>query len=244
MTVEDLFYNTPARKKFKALGTEIAHLAGTIERLALSGPRSRSRSPNGRARLSTPGTGLLETIASLTAPGSAHPAPRRGCGPALPGLGLCRGTVRAAAEPVQVFLAINGRTIQSAPLAGAVKAGFGTLLPIDRHPVAASTLELDTALVDVNVHPAKRQVRLSREPEVLAAVSTAVATALDTLRPVPVSERAPVSPAPSNYPVAGSSGAFGVAEPALAYGRRTTNGSGRRHRPKPRRVLRQGRGQV
>ena len=199
VTVEDLFYNTPARKKFqKSLGTELAHLAGTIERLALSRPGvAFSLSHNGRARLSTPGTGLLETIASLHGPdlGSAL-LPVEGAGP------LCRvsGFVAAPSvqrpNPYQVFLAINGRTIQSTPLAGAVKAGFGTLLPTDRHPVAVLALELDTALVDVNVHPAKRQVRLSREPEVLAAVSTAVAAALDALRPVPA-ERGADSPAPS-----------------------------------------------
>ncbi len=223
VTVEDLFYNTPARKKFqKSLGTEIAHLAGTIERLALSRPKiAFSLAHNGRARLSTPGTGLLETIASLHGPElGAALLPVEGAGP------LCRvsGFVAAPSvqrpNPYQVFLAINGRTIQSTPLAGAVKAGFGTLLPSDRHPVAVLALELDTALVDVNVHPAKRQVRLSREPEVLSAVSTAVAAALDALRPIPV-QHAPVSPAPSDYLAAGSPTTFGVAEPGPAYGRRT-----------------------
>ena len=224
VTVEDLFYNTPARKKFqKSLGTEIAHLAGTIERLALSRPEvAFSLAHNGRARLSTPGTDLLETIASLHGPElGASLLPVEGAGP------LCRvsGFVAAPSvqrpNPYQVFLAINGRTVQSAPLASAVKAGFGTLLPTDRHPVAVLALELDTALVDVNVHPAKRQVRLSREPEVLSAVSTAVAAALDALRPVPAAERGPVSPAPSTYPVAGAPATYGVAEPGLAYGRRT-----------------------
>ena len=74
VTVEDLFYNTPARKKFqKSLGTELAHLAGTIERLALARPGiAFSLSHNGRTRLSTPGTGLLETIASLHGPDSGR----------------------------------------------------------------------------------------------------------------------------------------------------------------------------
>ena len=222
--VEDLFYNTPARKKFqKSLGTELAHLAGTIERIALSRPEvAFSHAHNGRKRLSTPGTSLLETIASLHGPElGAALLPVEGAGP------LCRvsGFVAAPSiqrpNPYQVFLAINGRTIQSAPLSGAVKAGFGTLLPTDRHPVAVLTLELDTALVDVNVHPAKRQVRISREPEVLSAVSTAVAAALDALRPIPV-EHGSVSPAPSfNERLAASSPMFGVAEPGPAYGRRT-----------------------
>ena len=222
VTVEDLFFNTPARRKFqKSLGTELAHLAGTIERLALARPEvAFSLTHNGRPRLSTPGTGLLEAIASLHGPevGSAL-LPVAGEG------GLCRvsGFVGAPSvqrpNPYQVFLAINGRTVQSPQLAAAVRAGFGTLLPAGRHPVAVIALELDTALVDVNVHPAKRQVRLSREPEVLSAVSTAVAAALDALRPVrapqPAAGTATIAP-PGPGPAA-----FSVAEPALAYGRRT-----------------------
>jgi DNA mismatch repair protein MutL len=221
VVVEDLFFNTPARKKFqKSLGTELAHLAGAVERLALAWPHvAFSLSHNGRGRLSTPGTGLSETIASLHGPDlGAALLPVEGGSP------LCRITGYVAApsvqrpNPYQVFLSVNGRAIQSAPLASAVKAGFGTLLPADRHPVAILALELDTALVDVNVHPAKRQVRLSREPEVLAAVSTAVAGALDTLRPAGTAH-APAGRAcevPENVqPV------FGVAEPSLAYGLRT-----------------------
>ena len=103
VTVEDLFFNTPARKKFqKSLGTELAHLAGTIERLALARPGiAFSLAHNGRTRLSTPGTGLLETIASLHGPdlGSAL-MPVEGDGAALPGLGLCRVPVGPATEPV------------------------------------------------------------------------------------------------------------------------------------------------
>lgn len=222
VTVEDLFFNTPARKKFqKSLGTEVAHLAGTIERLSLARPEiAFSLVHNGRTRLSTPGTGLLETIASLHGPelGSVL-LPVVGAGP------LCRVSGYVAApsvqrpNPYQVFLSINGRTIQSAPLTGAVKAGFGTLLPTDRHPVAVLALELDTALVDVNVHPAKRQVRLSREPEVLSAVSTAVAAALDALRPVRAS-LASVTQSPATYPAPGAT-TFAVAESGPAYGRRT-----------------------
>lgn len=220
--VEDLFFNTPARKKFqKSLGTELAHLAGMIERLALSRPAvAFSLAHNGRARLSTPGTSLLETIASLHGPEIGSALIRVDSGGSL-----CRvsGYIAPPAiqrpNPYQVFLSINGRTIQSPQLTGAVRAGFGTLLPTDRYPVAVLALELDTALVDVNVHPAKRQVRLSREPEVLSAVSTAVAAALDELRPVRT-QSGPMVPPPAVYPAPGAT-TFAVAEPVPAYSRRT-----------------------
>lgn len=221
VTVEDLFFNTPARKKFqKSLGTELAHLAGTVERIALARPEiAFSLTHNGRPRLSTPGTGLLEAIASLHGPEIGSML--------LPVVGeapVCRVSGYLAApsvqrpNPYQVFVSINDRTVQSAPLSAAVKAGFGTLLPTDRYPVAVIALDLDTALVDVNVHPAKRQVRISREPEVLSAVSAAVAAALDALRPVRAAT-SPALPFPVPRPGIGAA-APGVAEPSLAYGKR------------------------
>ncbi len=223
VTVEDLFFNTPARKKFqKSIGTETAQIAGVVERLALARPDRRfSLVHNGRTRLSTPGAGLAEAIASLHGPelGSGLLA----VDAATP---ICRvsGYVARPAvqrpNPYQVYLAINGRTVQSAAIAGAVRAGFGTLLPSDRYPVAVLALELDLALVDVNVHPAKRQVRLSREPEVLAAVSGAVAAALEALRPAfPAPDRSPSSGADRRPPVPVP--ARGVAEPVPSYRLRT-----------------------
>ncbi|NLX48826.1 MAG: DNA mismatch repair endonuclease MutL [Methanospirillum sp.] len=221
--VEELFHNTPARRKFqKTLGTEIAHVAGTVERLALSRPDVAFKlTHNGRTRLATPGTGVSEAVTALLGPELA--------GGLLPVEGesaLCRVSGYVAPpsvrrpNPYQVFVAVNGRIVQSAPLVAAVRAGYGTLLPSDRHPVAVIALEIDTGLVDVNVHPAKRQVRLSREPEVAEAVSRAVASALGVLRPVPSPHgppapvpRPPGDPTPAAAPV--------VAERGLAYGRRT-----------------------
>ena len=223
VTVEDLFFNTPARKKFqKSIGTETAHIAGVVERLALARPDRRfSLVHNGRTRLSTPGAGLAEAIASIHGPelGSGL-LEVEGAGP------LCRVSGYVAPPAVQrpnayqVYLAINGRSVQSQPLAGAVRAGFGTLLPTDRFPFAVLALEIDTGLVDVNVHPAKRQVRLSREPEVIAAVSKAVAAALEALRPAfPAADRGPSRgsdlrrPLPGPIPV--------VSEPVPSYRVRT-----------------------
>ena len=60
----------------------------------------------------------------------------------------------------------------------AIKEGYGTLLAKDRFPVSFLTLEIDTELVDVNVHPTKKLVRLSREKEIARALSEAVKTAL------------------------------------------------------------------
>jgi DNA mismatch repair protein MutL len=220
VTVEDLFFNTPARKKFqKSLGTELAHIVGAVERIALARPEiAFSLTHNGRTRLSTPGAGLADAIASLLGPeigtGLLQVEAERS---------LCRvsgylaGPTVQRPNPYQIFVAVNGRTVQSPALSAAVRSGFGTLLPGDRFPVAAIEIEIDTTLVDVNVHPTKRQVRLSHEPEVLAAVSEAVADALASLRPTTL-PAASISQA--REPVAAPP-VYVVAEPVPSYRVRT-----------------------
>ena len=62
-----------------------------------------------------------------------------------------------------MLIAINQRYVSSTIITGAIKEGYGTLLAKERFPIAFLTLEIDTGLVDVNVHPTKKLVRLSRE---------------------------------------------------------------------------------
>ena len=60
---------------------------------------------------------------------------------------------------------INGRFIKNYPLVRAIQEGYHTLLPIGRYPIAILTIEMDPILVDVNVHPSKLEVRISKEQE-------------------------------------------------------------------------------
>lgn len=223
VTVEDLFFNTPARRKFqKSLGTEMGHIAGVVERLALA--RSDRRFllvHNGRTRLSTPGTGLSEAIASIYGPelGSGLLAVEH-VTPACRVSGFVAPPQVQRPNPYLVFLSINGRAVISPPITGAVRAGFGTLLPPDRFPFAVLDIGIDLALVDVNVHPAKRQVRLSREPDVLAAVTMAVASALQALYP-PSPSRSSVPSLVAERPGSVSAPFHGIAEPVPSYRVRT-----------------------
>jgi DNA mismatch repair protein MutL len=77
-----------------------------------------------------------------------------------------------------MMITINQRYISSTMISRAIKEGYGTLLAKEQFPVSFLTLEIDTDLVDVNVHPAKKLVRLSREKEIARAMSEAVKTAL------------------------------------------------------------------
>jgi DNA mismatch repair protein MutL len=93
-------------------------------------------------------------------------------------------------NPYQIFVSVNGRPVQSRPLALAIREGYGTLLPADRFPVAVIDVSLDQALVDVNVHPTKREVRFAREQEVRREITLAVKAALESEILIPAVEDA------------------------------------------------------
>ncbi|MDK2890491.1 MAG: mismatch repair protein MutL [Methanoculleus sp.] len=182
VVVERLFYNTPARRKFlKSRNTELAHVYAVVENLALAHGEVAFRVVhNGKERMATQRSGgALNTIAGLYGADLARSlVPVEGRLPFLRIGGYISRPSESRGNPSQVFVSINGRSIASRQIAAAVREGYGTLLPKDRYPVAFLDLAIDTDLVDVNVHPTKREVRLSREREILPAVSAAVEEAL------------------------------------------------------------------
>lgn len=180
--VERLFYNTPARRKFlKSRNTELAHVYAVVENLALAHGEVAFRVVhNGKERMATQRSGgALNTIAGLYGADLARSlVPVEGRLPFLRIGGYISRPSESRGNPSQVFVSINGRSIASRQIAAAVREGYGTLLPKDRYPVAFLDLAIDTDLVDVNVHPTKREVRLSREREILPAIAAAVEEAL------------------------------------------------------------------
>ena len=182
VTVERLFYNTPARRKFlKSRNTELAHVYAVVESLALAHGEIAFRVVhNGKERMATQrSAGLLATIAGLYGADLARSLlPVEGKLPFLTIRGYVSRPQENRGSPSQISLSINGRSILSRKIAAAVREGYGNLLPKDRYPVAFMDVAIDTGLVDVNVHPTKREVRLSREREILEAVTTAVRKAL------------------------------------------------------------------
>ncbi len=180
--VRDLFHRTPARRKFlKSPAAEQIEILRTVERLYLAQPsiglavvgdgRELARYPAARdlrdAAARVLGTELLT----------------EGCDVAE---GLPDGSVRgvvgrpsvAASSSRRLFLAINGRAIESRSLVQAVRLAYGDLLPRTRYPVGVLHLDLDPDRVDVNVHPAKRTVRVAAERDLDDAVRRAVRRAL------------------------------------------------------------------
>jgi DNA mismatch repair protein MutL len=210
--VRDLFFNMPARRKFlRSHGTELAHLRAGFTLLALSHPSVglRLRIDNTETcRL--PGSATLEErIGDLSGPDRL---------PQLRRIDSAAGGVRvhgyaglpslSRSDRAEQYVFVNGRAT-SAPLIGyAIREGYHTLLPQDRHPVLYLFVELPAADVDVNVHPAKKEVRFRRPGEVRDALIGALR---DTLRAaVP-----PAGPGPETAAAAAAVSSSAPAAPSL-----------------------------
>lgn len=230
VVVEDLFYNTPARRKFqKSLPVELAHIAGFVEGLALSHPGIAFRLlHNSQERITTfPSADLLDTIGHLYGAEIASSLlPVRADHRSVRIRGYTARPAFSRQNPSQITIAINGRMVASTPIVRAVREGYGTLLPKGRYPVAFIDLFIDTSLVDVNVHPTKREVRLSHEREILEAVRDAVRRTLSKNDLVPgrepSSEDQPVDMGLTRDQAQATSLPPEVAEPSLE-GYRTTD---------------------
>ena len=180
--ITDLFFNTPARKKFqKSLNTELTHITDTIEGLALAHPEiSVHLTHNAKELVATvQSPWLLDTIARIFGHSVAVDLiPLEYSAPYVSVSGYISRPSLFRKNPSRIFVSINGRSVSSAPVSAAIIGGYGTLLSKERFPLAFISLTIDTELVDVNVHPAKRLVRLSHEREVCSAVRQSVENAL------------------------------------------------------------------
>ncbi len=218
--VEELFFNTPARKKFqKSLNTELARIHGIVEGLCLSCPQVSFRLfHNNRELLVTERTTrLLDTIARIF--GNEYVRELLEVSTDLPFMhisGYISRTALSRKDHDRILIAINGRYISSPSVTAAVREGYGTLLPHGRYPVAFLSLAIDPRLVDINVHPTKKEVRLSKEREIVDAVRDAVRAALAHNNLIPEV----TVPHPADHELAGGSiarNASSVSEPEVPY---------------------------
>lgn len=167
--VHDLFYNTPARLKFlKHPATEASHIAQCFTGLALAAPAVHmTLHLNGRLHTQAPavshlgdrleflfGAGIQDQV--LPVEHVAEDWHIRGY--------IAKPTFHRATRHQQFFF-VNKRLVQNRTLTRALYEAFRTLLPRDRHPVAFLFLEMPASEVDVNVHPAKREVRFRQEAQ-------------------------------------------------------------------------------
>jgi DNA mismatch repair protein MutL len=176
--VEELFYNTPARKKFlKSNPTELSHIVHAVQQQALPHFRIHFRlTHNGQVLLDLPIVrDEIERAMQVMGPDDPHDFLELSAESdrfKLKGLVSRPGNFRATREQQEFF--INRRPIRNASLSHAVSEAYGTLLAKGRHPVTCLFLEVDPSTVDVNVHPAKREVRFRDTQAVHQFVKTAV----------------------------------------------------------------------
>lgn len=202
VTVADLFYNTPARLKFlKTPRTELTQICDMLTRLALSRPEvSLLLLADGGETLRAPGSpDPLNTVAALFGHELARELlPVRAGRPGIAVEGyLSRPTVSRPTRSGQHFF-VNGRWVRNRTLTHAVDEACRSALPSGRFAFAVLHVEIDPALLDVNVHPNKTEIRFLREWEVHRAVAEAVRSTLgggtEALGSAPLAQHAMLGP--------------------------------------------------
>ncbi|GBQ38829.1 DNA mismatch repair protein MutL [Acetobacter fabarum DSM 19596] len=237
VVVEDLFFATPARRKFlKSARVEGRHVESVVRRLALAVPQTAFRFVlDGREVLDLPAQDMAARAAALLDASEADgfltiDGAREGM--TLSGF-ICPPSVHRSTANGQ-FMLVNGRPVVDPVLKTAVRVAYRRVIEPGRHPVVALMLTVPPEQVDVNVHPAKTELRFADEAAVRSLVIGTLQRALEHgagvagVRPVlsaaprasriwypPEQGQAAVQPAPA-YPAAAQGS--GMAEPRLMFG--------------------------
>lgn len=189
ITITDLFFNTPARLKYmKTIHTELGNVTDVVNRLALANPDISFRLVhNGRQLLKTAGNGdvrqVLAAIYGINMVKAMVPISGESLDYKISGYISMPEITRASRNYISTM--INGRFIKNYALVKAIQEGYHTLLPIGRFPVVLLNIEMDPLLIDVNVHPSKMEVRLSKEQELNELVSRVIKNAFKTKELIP-----------------------------------------------------------
>lgn len=167
--VESLFYNTPARLKYiKSLYTELGKITDIVNRMAMSHPNIRfTLTADGKEIIKTNGSGrtnevMAEIYGMKVAKDLVH---IQGDTSDYHLEGFVAKPEHSRSNKHYISIFINGRYIRNFVLNKAILEGYHTLLTIGRYPICYLNIEMDPILVDVNVHPTKLEVRLSKEEQ-------------------------------------------------------------------------------
>ena len=189
LSVENLFYNTPARLKYlRNPHTEQANITNIIHKFALSYPNvAFELHVDGKIAFKTYGDGDVHKILSK-----------------IYNMGVARNMIefsgsnddykvfgyisvpeetRASKNYINIF--INGRYIKNYGIQNAIIDAYGTLLMINRYPLCVINIEMDPILLDVNVHPTKQEVRLSKEAELIRLIKEVISERLSNYTYIP-----------------------------------------------------------
>jgi DNA mismatch repair protein MutL len=210
ITVRDLFYNVPARRKFlRTEQTELAHIASLATHYGLANPDKTFHLSTGATELLsvTPvatsrervyqvfGAEVLDELVELDAREKELPAPGEGGEP--PAVRVFRLHGFFSRPQVQkanrnsIYIFVNGRLIRDRLLLHAISAAYHNLMPVAAYPFALLFLTCDAEEVDVNVHPSKTEVRFRHQSFVHDFVRNTLRERLMETRPAPAFAPAP-----------------------------------------------------
>lgn len=187
--VVELFFNTPARLKYlKSPQTELSRITDIVNRLAIANPAvAFSLTHNQKELFRTAGNDNLQQVVAaiygvqagrkMLSFSAEDPDFR------INGLVSLPELTRASRQ--YMTITINHRYIRNYELTKAIINGYRSKLMVGRYPIAVLNIELDPVLVDVNVHPAKREVRLSKEPQLAELIATTIAKRIATENLIP-----------------------------------------------------------
>jgi len=220
--VNDLYFNTPARRKFlRTEATEFGHCEDVYKRIALSRPDvAFTLKHNGRVISHLQAGDAPRRIAAVA--GAEFAAAARALDESSSGLrlsGFAGSPAFSRSSRDAQFVFVNGRFVRDKLLAHALRQSYQDMLHGDRHPAYVLFLELDPLGVDVNVHPAKTEVRFRDARAIHQFVFHAVSKALSAS--AAHAPAAAVSPVPTatgmNFRRAPYQADLGVAQPVAAY---------------------------
>ena len=221
--MRDLYYNTPARRKFlKSEATEFAHCAEAVKRIALAHPAvAFTLSHNGRVSLHLPKSDARARAGAIL--GDEFLAESRaidtGNGP-LRVFGHCALPAHSRARSDAQYCYVNGRFVRDKLLSHALREAYQDMLHGNRFPAYCIFIEIDPATVDVNVHPAKTEVRFRDSRAVHQFVFHAVQRTLSSPLSGIAAEAPPAPPVETGRPNFGNwaprQESLGISEPAVA----------------------------
>ena len=201
--VASLFSTVPARLKFlKSNQTELNHISDFLQRLVLSRPDvAVTLTHDGQTNLQFAGTGdVAASLGAVLGRDAVKDMVPLTC--ETPGLTVrgwvSKPSVTKATRAGQYFF-VNNRAVRSRVLQVAFDRAFRKLVEGDRHPLAVIFVEIDPRYVDVNVHPAKSEVRFTRDGDIFAVIARAVEDALLTGGLIPEVNVVPSMPQPLIY---------------------------------------------
>ena len=189
ITVEDLFFNVPARLKFLRKDiTEAKHITGLVTRYAMAYPWIRwSLIQNGNPEFQSTGSGdrleILQALFGTQESKSLMPLNFNDKDLTIAGFISDLSLTRSNRKDITLF--VNGRWVQDPMLTAAVIRAYNTMLMVGRYPVVVLFLEIPTHLVDVNVHPTKAEVRFREQDQVFSGVQRAIRRGLLAYTPIP-----------------------------------------------------------